>query len=518
MKRFSLAASLITLLVFTGCVAPPSSSSRSNNTTTVQKETSPSAPAASSNRDGKYNWSSLAFPTGNDRTSAVKLEKGMPKEVRLNQGFTYEIVVTNLTDMTLEAVKVNDVFDGNTTYTSSSPKGTATKGAVAWDLGALGPRESQTITVQAKAAKEGHVGSCATVSYNSKLCASSPVVQPMLKLVKTGTANTIKCDPITYDFVVSNPGSGAITGVTITDQLPDGVVAADGSKSINFNVGTLKAGESKKFTAKANATRTGKFVNSAKASADGGVTAESGKVTTTVTQPVLAITKTGTKKMYAGGSRTINYTIKVTNTGDGVARDTKVVDLLPAGTRFVSASDGGRSASGRVTWDLGVMAPKASRTLTLKVAPASIGKYTNTATASAYCASDVSASHTTDVDGIPAILLEVVDLEDPIEVGSTVTYQIRVTNQGTAAGRDIKINAIVPSQMEYVSSGGPTNGSSTGANVTFAPLGNLGAGKTATYTITVRTKAAADVRFKVSMTSAQSNVPVEETESTYIYE
>lgn len=442
----------------------------------------------------------------------------MPKEVRLNQGFTYEIVVTNLTDMTLEAVKVNDVFDGNTSYASSEPKGVPTKGAVAWDLGALGPRESQTITVNAKAGKEGVVGSCATVSYNSKLCASAPVVQPMLKLVKTGTANTIKCDPITYEFVVSNPGSGAITGVTINDQLPEGVVAADGSKSINFNVGTLKPGESKKYTAKASATKTGKFVNSAKASAAGGITAESGKVTTTVTQPVLAITKTGTKKMFAGGNRTISYTIKVTNNGDGVARDAKVVDTLPAGTRFVSASDGGRASSGRVTWDLGVLAPKASRTLTLKVAPAAIGTYTNTAIASAYCADAVSASHTTEVDGIPAILLEVVDLEDPIEVGSTVTYQIRVTNQGSAAGRNIKINAIVPSQMEYASSGGPTNGSATGSSVTFAPLANLDPGKTATYTITVRAKSAADVRFKVSMTSAQSEVPVEETESTYIYE
>ena len=164
------------------------------------------------------------------------------------------------------------------------------------------------------------------------------------------------------------------------------------------------------------------------------------------------------------------------------------------------------------------MAPKASRTLTLSVEPTGIGSYTNNATASAFCASDVSAAHTTEVRGIPAILLEVVDLEDPIEVGSTVTYRIRVTNQGSAAGRDIAINAVIPSQMEYVSSDGPTTASVTGSSVKFTPLGNLGAGKTATYTITVRAKSAADVRFKISLTSAQSSVPIEETESTYIYE
>jgi uncharacterized repeat protein (TIGR01451 family) len=512
MKRLFLASSLAALVVLSGCATTQHSTSK---TTTVKQE----APApAKASRDGNYNWSSLAFPTGNVRTSAIQLEKGMPKEVRLNQGFTYQILVTNLTDIDLESVEVADQLGPNLKYSSSSPKGTVSGSNIAWNLGSMAPGETRRITVTGKAVKEGLIGSCATVSYNSQLCATAPVVQPMLKLVKTGTESALKCDPITYNFTVSNPGSGSISGVKITDDLPAGFVAADGSKSLSFNVGTLKPGESKNYTAKVQATRTGKFVNTAKASADGGITANSGNVTTTITQPVLAITKTGTDKMYAGGSRTIDYTVTVTNTGDGLARDAKVVDMLPAGAKFVSASDGGRFSGGQVTWALGTLAPKAKRTMTLRVQPTGIGTYTNNATASAFCAKDVHASHKTEVRGIPAILLEVVDLEDPIEVGSTVTYEIRVTNQGTATGRNIAIKTILPAQMEYVSSGGPTNATASGKNVNFAPLASLAAGKTATFTIKVRTTSAADVRFKVSMTSAQSSVPVEETESTYIYE
>ena len=472
----------------------------------------------SSRRDGNYNWSALSFPTGNERTSAIKLEKGMPKEVSLNQGFTYQMIVTNLTDIELESVEVSDQLNSNTKYASSSPKGTLTGGSVNWNLGTLAAGESRTITVTGKAAAEGVIGSCATVTYNSQLCATAPVVQPLLKLVKTGTESAIQCDPITYNFVVSNPGTGAISGVKITDNLPDGIVGAGGAKSLNFNVGTLKPGESKNYTAKVSATRTGKFVNTATANADGGLTAKSGNVTTTITKPALAITKTSTKKMFVGGSRTIKYTLTVTNTGNGVARDAKLVDMLPSGTTFVSASEGGRHSGGNVTWLLGDMAPKAKRTFEVSVKPGAIGTYVNNATASAFCASDVSAKWETEVDGIPAILLEVVDLEDPNEVGSTVTYRIQVTNQGSAAGRNIVIKAIVPAQMEFISGTGPSSVSSAGSNVSFAPLGTLAAGKTATYTIKVRAKAAADVRFKVSMTSAQSSVPVEETESTYIYE
>ena len=222
--------------------------------------------------------------------------------------------------------------------------------------------------------------------------------------------------------------------------------------------------------------------------------------------------------MFAGGSRTIKYTLTVTNTGDGVARSAKLVDMLPSGTTFISASEGGRHSGGNVTWLLGDMAPKAKRTFEVSVKPNAIGTYVNNATASAFCASDVSAKWETEVDGIPAILLEVVDLEDPNQVGSTVTYRIQVTNQGSATGRDIVIKAMVPAQMEFISGTGPSSASSTGADVSFAPFANLAPGETATYTIKVRAKSAADVRFKVSMTSAQSSVPVEETESTYIYE
>jgi len=61
-------------------------------------------------------------------------------------------------------------------------------------------------------------------------------------------------------------------------------------------------------------------------------------------------------------------------------------------------------------------------------------------------------------------------------------------------------------------------GSAVGKTVTFAPLATLAPGKTAVYTVTVKANAAKDVRFRVSMTSAQSPEPVEESESTYLYE
>ena len=51
-----------------------------------------------------------------------------------------------------------------------------------------------------------------------------------------------------------------------------------------------------------------------------------------------------------------------------------------------------------------------------------------------------SSSCTTEVVGVPAILLEVVDVEDPVEVGKEAVYDIKVTNQGSAIGTNIRIS------------------------------------------------------------------------------
>ncbi len=55
----------------------------------------------------------------------------------------------------------------------------------------------------------------------------------------------------------------------------------------------------------------------------------------------------------------------------------------------------------------------------------------------------------------PAILLEVVDLYDPIQIGDTTTYKITVTNQGKETVRHVNITAWVPEEMDMPGISGP---------------------------------------------------------------
>ncbi len=511
-----LALSLSGLLI--GCasngeeVPEPASPYYDSDDTVVTPAPQPTAGWPTRRSSAAMACSSMAYPTGNARTSAVGIEKCVPTSVRVNQPFQYEIIVTNLTNVELTDVSVTDQPGSNLRLTGASPAMTAGN---AWGLGNLDPKESRVITVNAVATAEGTVGSCATVAYNSLLCATIPVVRPALELVKTGPAEVLRCEEIVYRFTVTNSGTGPVNGVKINDPLPNGLTTTDGQSNITFDVGTLNSGQSKDYTARVEAGAVGSYTNRATASGDG-LTAESGTVSTVVKAPALKITKTGEAREYVRGQT--EYTITVTNTGNGVARDTKITDRVPAGATFVSATDGGTLANGAVTWNVGTLQPNATKTVKVTFSMGAIGMMRNVATAQAYCAEAVSATAETDYRGIPAILLEVIDINDPTQIGETETYVITVTNQGSATGTNIKVNCMLEAAQQYVSSEGATRATQTGQSVEFAPLPSLAPGAKATWRVTVRAVEAGDIRFKVVMSEDSLGRTVEETEATNQYQ
>ena len=138
-------------------------------------------------------------------------------------------------------------------------------------------------------------------------------------------------------------------------------------------------------------------------------------------------------------------------------------------------------------------------------------------TARAECAEPVTDKTTTDIIGIPAILLELVDSGDPAEVGNIVTYTVTATNQGSAADTNIDVICDIPPELEYVGVTGPTAGSLSGRTLKMAPVVSLGVGQNAKWMIQVRARKVGDIRFGVSMTSDQLKKKVQETEATTIY-
>lgn len=464
-------------------------------------------------RDGQT-MAELAFPTGSVGTSAILIHQVMPASAQRGADFTYEYHVTNLTNVALQNVVLTQESSNNLEVVNSSaiaanrsPGG----GRIFWNLGDLGANRTEVIRVTARADEIGRADNCVTVSYNNFLCASLPIVQPDLTIAKRATARAFTCDEIELTYRVCNPGTGVARNVVVADTLPEGLTVG-GRNSVRREFASIAPGDCEEFTVIATAARSGQFASAATATAAGDLTASSEQPQTVVVQPNLIITSECRDQVFLTLPFQHSYT--VTNTGDGPSQNTSLVVTLPAGVFLREVPAGATVEGQRMTWNLGTIAPNANRTVSFMMNTSEDGTYATSASVEGDCAPQVTTRCSTEVLGIPAVLLEVVDVNDPVLVGMQTTYRIVVTNQGSARDRNIRINCVLPAQQRFVSAGGPTQHRVDGQTVSFAPLGVLEVGQEVEWTVTIEALAEGDVRFSVSLDTDELTSSVNETEAT----
>ena len=456
--------------------------------------------------------------SGAEKGSPVlKLETMVPEQVIANQPFDYKMRVTNLTGHEVDNVIVVNTLPEGLEFRSSTPEQMtpAMEGRARWLIGKLGPNCSETIDATAVALGEGTLKSCADVFFAT--CAEINIVKPRLAVTKSAPAEVLQCDRIPLAYCVTNIGSGVACDITVEDGLQDGLTTSDGSNRVVFKVASLPAGESQRFETMVDASKAGRYSSMAVATWQG-TRAESEMPTTIVNKPVLALSVSGPEQEYMG--RPLTYDITVTNSGDGVARDTVVEAWLPESARFESATESGlytHMSPGKVTWNLGPMAPDTTKTLRVVLSSCQIGTVDTKLLAKAYCAESASGCTSTQIAGAPGLLTTVVDCADPIEVGQTATYIITVLNQGEIAQSNIVLTCTLDSGMEYVSSSGTTTGTFADGKLSFAPIAKLGPKDQASWQVIVKAVGTGDMRFKISTISDALAKPVEKDEATHFY-
>ena len=123
----------------------------------------------------------------------------------------------------------------------------------------------------------------------------------------------------------------------------------------------------------------------------------------------------------------------------------------------------------------------------------------------------------TIVEGLAAILMELVDTEDPVEVGSDTAYEIKVTNTGSKAETDVRLICTVPAQMKIKAVHGPVKYDVVGNDIVFQPLPQLTPKTDAVYKVTVTAVQKGDARFKAALTTTDLVEPVVKVEPTKVY-
>lgn len=340
------------------------------------------------------------------------------------------------------------------------------------------------------------------------------IVPPRLELIRTAPAEAGLCGPIAMSVIMRNTGGSPLTEVRVTDTLPAGLRTTDQQTQQTFDVGTLLPGQVREFKFNVLASGAGRYEGWATAASAEGLTGRAGAATV-VRAPVLTLECDAPDQVYAGRPVTVCLTVR--NIGDAIEEAASVGLRVPAGAELQSATAQGRQSDDLVLWDLRNIAPGNSVQLCAVFTRTRPGSFSFAAAARGACAPQVRSLCTTRLPGISAILLEVIDLDDPIEVGGIETYVIRVLNQGSSVGTNIKLVCTLEEAQQFISGSGPTAVRADGPIITIEPLATLAPQAEAVWRLSIRAVEAGDVRFTVELTSDQISRPVRETEATWQY-
>lgn len=456
---------------------------------------------------------------GSKQDTGVTVEWAGPSVTQVGQRSEYSVVVRNGFPAAVHKVAVNVRMPAGMAITGSKPPA-ASEGEIAvWQLGTLQPRQERVVQMQAVVNVRGDVTPQAWVTFTGNAAASLRIHARELKLaVKvTAPARVVAGDPANVTVTVTNPGDSVAARVKVSTTLSDGLENARGKKT-DFEIGDLAAGESRAVQLVCIAKTGGEQKCDVVAESGGCIKARE-SCAVTVVAPRLEVEMAGPTLRYV--DRKAVYGVRVANRGEVPAINVSVVEAIPAGFKFVSATDGGHHTASdqTVSWFLGELAPGQSREIQFELLAVKAGEHRHRVKASSDRGYKVEVGRelTTRVEDLSALTLEIAHADDAIEVGKDTTYEVLVTNTGSKVETDIKLVCAVPEKMEVRSAQGPMRYHREGNVIIFEPVPRLAPRGDVLYQIKARASDPGDVRFKVQVTSTNLVEPVIKTEATRIY-
>jgi uncharacterized repeat protein (TIGR01451 family) len=446
----------------------------------------------------------------------LSIQKFAPPEIQVGRPAVFRVTVRNTGQTAAGNVEVRDQVPKGTRLMGSRPRANqGQRGELVWSLGTIKPGEESTVEMQLMPTAEGEIGSVATVKFDADATARSIATRPKLVLQTTGAGRVLIGEEATLTFTVSNPGSGVATGVVLEEHIPAGLQHPAGSE-LEYPVGDLKPGESRKLELKLRAGKAGALTNVAGARGDGSLRAEH-RFDLEVVAPQLDVAVNGPKRRYL--DREASYQLSISNPGTAPAQQVELVAYLPPGMKYVSANNAGHydEPSRAVYWRLEELPPNEKGTVELVTMPVEQGQHSIKVRGAAQKLQAIEKEQPVVVEGIAAVLFQLAVGRNPIEVGGETSYEIRVVNQGSKAATNVRVTALLPQELKPLSAEGPTRNVVDGNRVQFEALTNLAPKAEAVFKLRVQGLQAGDLRMRCQLMTDEMQTPVTKEESTRVY-
>ena len=459
-------------------------------------------------------------------------------EVKVGQIAEYQIEVSNDSGGDLNNVVLREELPQGMRFESADPEPTSVEGqTLVWRIGNIADGQGLTATVRAIPQQTGDLQACTSYEFERGVCLPLTVVNPELAITKSGPQMASVCTPIEYTYTVTNEGDTAAEGVVLIDDLNEGLRRADdggaGDGDVEIDIGTVEPGQTVERVVRVKADRPLTLDTAARATSNLDEV-RSQVVETEFMAPDVQL-NVNAAQPYTVLGEPARFEVRVTNPGD-VPADMVVLATAASGGE-IQRIYGARGEEGQVMQGgmdpadgdavIGTLQPGDSRTLFVDVVGNEGGVIKLGAVSVAQCrdsGTELARAEGTaqvEVRAFAALQVEVVDSQDPVRVGESTSYEITIRNEGRADDNNLGITAELPDGLEYVAenSGGPTEITVNGKELSFGEVQTLPQGESVTWYVTGRaTESTGGQKFKVFVKSdSTGDETVQEDEPTRLF-
>ena len=432
--------------------------------------------------------------SGGAECADLSITKTGSATVNANGTITYSLTVANAGPASASGLSMLDTLPAGVTFVSAAGVGWACVNAAnvsvtCTSASLASGSTAAVITVTVTAPLQGGTATntasiTATTpdpnpANNTASASTTVTAQADLAIVKTGPASVVAASNLTYSLAVTNAGPSDAASLSVTDTLPAGVtfVSASGTGWVctnNLNVsvactrlalatGTAAPAISVTVTAPPQGTSLSNTASVTSATADPVIANNTSNATSTVVASAdLTLLKSGPGSVVAGS--TVSYTLTASNVGPSDAANLTVVDTLPAGVSFVSATGTGWVCTNNLDVSVTCTRPALGAGVTAPVitilvtAPPQATTLTNTAAVSSTTfdpnpGNNTALASTTVTASANLALVK----SGPVSVvaGTNLSYALTVSNAGPSDAASLSVTDALPSGVTFVSASGP---------------------------------------------------------------
>lgn len=449
------------------------------------------------------------------QTAQLIIVKEIPEEISFGAESFYRIHIKNMGSSIARGVVVRDAVPEGTRFVDCQPAASTYGGELTWPPFDMKPNEERVFECRFVPEIEGIIGSTASVTFAAEASGKTTSTRPQLRLLVSAPARAMLGEMVKFDISITNTGTGTAKGVTLLENVPDGLRHPSG-RMLNNAIGDIKPGETKQLALSLHTAAPGPITNVMSVSTESGLSEET-STELTVDAPELSLEISGAKNRYL--QREAVYRLKVWNPGSAPAKGVKLTAELPKEMQFVRTNNEGvyQESTHSVHWELVELPEKtAPGEIELVLNPQMIGTGKLVFRGEDSLQLSASTEQEITVDGMTALSYQIESMNDTVETGSEALFNIVLSNKGTKEATEVQMQIDLAPGMEVVNMEGPTRYTQQGSTLIFAPISKIGPREETTYKLRLKCSVQGDQRLSVQV-GADGIQPLTKEESVRVY-